>query len=139
MQRMDAVVFSWSGSFRERFDEREQRLERFQQALDAKEVAVGVVTEGEKNAVAEKLSPAFVVPHVQDLAEVLSSLLSRYEKVFLVTDVGAEIATANKSGAFTVGFNSAEIDAEELAGFGPNYIVDSLDEMEEILKLESLR
>lgn len=135
---MGAIVFSWSGSFRDDFDSRERDIQNFVDAMHDQDVEIGIVTDGGVEEVKELIPSDFVIPHVQDLREVLSSLDSKYGKVFFVTDVKAELATANQSGAFTVGFSSGENDAGELSGVGPNYLVDSFEELEKILELEGL-
>lgn len=134
---MNAIVFSWSGSFRDDFDEREERIEGFVEEMRGRETEIGVVTSDEVDEAGE-VPNDFVIPHVDDLREVLGALTTKYDKVFFVSDVKAELATANQSGAFTVGFSSGNNEAEELGGVGPNYLVDSFDELEKILELEAL-
>ncbi|MDY6770022.1 MAG: hypothetical protein SVU88_03545 [Candidatus Nanohaloarchaea archaeon] len=133
---MDAIVFSWSGTFRDRFEQREDALASFVAAMHDSGDEVGIVTDGDIEAVEGLLDTDFAIPHVDDLSEVLGGLTSKYDKVFFVSDVKAELATANRSGAFTVGLGSEMNDAEELGGVGPNYIVDSLDELAAVLELE---
>ncbi|MCJ7478890.1 MAG: hypothetical protein MUP63_01810 [Candidatus Nanohaloarchaeota archaeon QJJ-7] len=135
---MDAIIFSWSGSFREDFDDREGRIRDFMGEMQERGSEIGLVTDGKIEEVEEMLPTDFIIPQVQDLQEVLSSLDTKYDKTFFVSDVKAELVTANQSGAFTIGFSSGETDAEELGGVGPNYLVESLEELEKILRLETL-
>ncbi|MDY6773682.1 MAG: hypothetical protein SVS85_00655 [Candidatus Nanohaloarchaea archaeon] len=135
---MNAVVFSWSGSFRDEFEGREKEIRGFIEEMQERGDEIGLVTSGEVEEIDDLLPTDFEIPHVDDLQEVLSSLNTKYDKVFFVSDVKAELVTANQSGAFTVGLASREISAEELSGTGPNYVVESLDELRKILTLESL-
>ncbi|MFB6166926.1 MAG: hypothetical protein ABEJ62_01550 [Candidatus Nanohaloarchaea archaeon] len=135
---MITVVLSWSGSLKERFDESREEIQDFVSDMHSRGFEVGLVAEESREEVEDKLDADYAVGNVEDLSEVLSSLLSRYDKVFFVTDVEAELATANASGAFTVGVTSVSTDADDLGGVGPNYIVDSYAEFEKILKLERM-
>lgn len=135
---MNAIVFSWSGSFREEFESREEDIRAFVAAMQEEGAEIGLVTDGPLADVEHLFPSDFEIPHVDDLQEVMSALTATYEKVFFVSDVKAELATANQSGAFTVGLASAGNDAAELSGVGPNYVVDSFDELEKVLQLERL-
>ncbi len=135
---MNAIVFSWSGSFRDKFAEREADIRGFIAEMQERGADIGVVTDGPVEAVDDLLPTDFEIPHVDDLREVLAALTTKYDKVFFVSDVKAELATANQSGAFTVGLASDERGAEELAGVGPNYVVDSVEELASILRLEEM-
>ncbi len=136
---MDAVVFSWSGSFRGDLEERREEIEDFIDHLHSEEMEAGAVTEGDRDVVEEEFPELdFVVGNVENIREVMSSLAGKYDKVFLVTDVRAELVTAGTSGAFTVGLSSDNFSAQDLSGAGPNYVIDSLEELERILRLEGL-
>jgi phosphoglycolate phosphatase-like HAD superfamily hydrolase len=133
---MQVVVFSWSGSFRKQFDKRENRLRAFIDEMHDRGLEIGLVTDTEVDQVDDLLPTDFVIPHVAELDAVLTALTTKYDKVFFISDVKAELATANQSGAFTIGLASTDTAANDLSGVGPNYVVDSLDELEEILQLE---
>lgn len=136
---MHAVVFSWSGSFRDRYGERAESLQEFVSAVRDRGFAVGIVADEPRDVVAEavaELDLDVVIGDVENIIEVLSGLTGRYDKVFFVSDVLAELAAVNQSGAFTVGLNTGKQTADELGGIGPNYIVDTLDELEKILSIE---
>ncbi|MDY6761600.1 MAG: hypothetical protein SVY41_00965 [Candidatus Nanohaloarchaea archaeon] len=134
---MNAIVFSWSGSFQNEFGQREDAIRGFVDEMQDRGMEVGIVTDSDVGEVDDLLPTDFEIPHVDDLSDVLGALTTKYEKVFFVSDVTAELATANQSGAFTVGLASAGNDAAELSGAGPNYVVESFEELEEILRLEA--
>ncbi len=141
---MDALVFSWSGSFRAAFDDRAAAIRSLVAFGHDRGFEVGLVAEEEREDVEDDvmaldLDLDFVVGHVEDIREVLRALHGRYDKVFFVSDVPAELAAVNRSGAFTVGYGGGGADADELGGVGPNYIVDDLGELEQILTLEGLK
>ncbi len=137
-ESMEAIVFSWSGSFRDDFEEREEDITAFVAAMHDRETEIGIVTDNEIDAVEDLLETDFEIPHVDDLSDVLAALTTKYDKVFFISDIPAELATANQSGAFTVGLTSDENEAAELSGVGPNYVIDTFTELEQILRMEAL-
>lgn len=137
---MDAVVFSWSGSFRKDMEERQEEIEQViafghEWGFDVGLLAVEDDADVEE-ALPEDVAFDFVMGNVDNILKVMGSLASKYEKVFFVSDVQAELASVNQSGAFTVGFTEGDVSADELGGVGPNYMVDSLEELEKILVME---
>ncbi len=80
----------------------------------------------------------FVVGQVENIKQTMTSMAQKYDAVFFVSDVRQELATVNQSGAYTVGYNSERMTADELGGVGPNYIVDALDELQQILVMEDM-
>ncbi len=136
----DAVLFSWSGSFRDDFPSREDEIVEFIDAMHARGREVGVVASEDHDALEQELPAGidFVLGHVDNLVAVIESLVAKYDAVFFVSDIRAELVNANNAGAFTVGM-ARDADAEALGGVGPNYIVDSLAELEQILLLEQGR
>ncbi|MFB6294677.1 MAG: hypothetical protein ABEI97_02865 [Candidatus Nanohaloarchaea archaeon] len=135
---MNAIVFSWSGSFRDEFEQREDDIAGFVAAMHDRDMEIGLVTDTGIGTVEDRIDSDFEIPHVDDLSDVLAALTTKYDKVFFVSDVPAELATANQSGAFTVGLASDENAAENLSGVGPNYVIDTFDELEQILRMEAL-
>lgn len=138
---MDALIFSYSGSFKDEIDEREEEIAHIIGLVhDRYGMEVGVVANEGRDVTEESVDRFdidFAVGNVDNILEVLRSLAQKYDKAFFVSDVRAELVAVNQSGAYTVGYNSGNVDAEELSGVGPNYIVDSLDELEQILLLEA--
>lgn len=133
---MDAIVFSWSGSFRDD-EERQESIAAFVETMHDRGLEVGLVAEEDRGDIEGAVPELdFAVGHVEDIRAVLRSLTTKYEKVFFVSDVPAELAAVNRSGAFTVGFGAGAADTDDLSGVGPNYLVGSLDELEQILLLE---
>lgn len=141
---MDAVVFSWSGSFKQDLEERREDIMAFITTVqDTYGMEVGLLSDEnredtEADADIASLGIDFAVGDVEDIKEVMSAFAKKYGKVFFVTDVRAEIAAVNQSGAYTVGYNSEDRSADDLGGVGPNYIVDSLDELQKILMMENI-
>jgi len=139
---MDALIFSWSGSFRDEFAEREDEIRHIIDLVhDNYDMEAGIVS-NESRDTAEDAIPDidldFTVGNVDNILDVLRSLAQKYDAVFFVTDIRAELVAVNQSGAYTIGYNSSTISADELSGVGPNYIVDSLAELEQILVLEHM-
>lgn len=139
----DAIVFSWSGSFKDELEERREEIVEFIAAVqEAYGMEVGLLSdenreETESEADIESLGVDFAVGNVENILDVMTALAKKYDKVFFVTDVRAEIAAVNQSGAYTVGYNSETLSADDLGGVGPNYIVDSLAELRKILMMEN--
>jgi phosphoglycolate phosphatase-like HAD superfamily hydrolase len=139
---MDAIIFSWSGSFQDDMDARKDEIEEFIRFVhDTYGMEVGLISnesrgETDDAADSEELGIDFTIGEVENILDVLQSLARKYEKVFFVSDIRAELAAVNQSGAFTVGYKASSISADDLSGVGPNYIVDSLDELQQILALE---
>lgn len=131
-----AVVFSWSGSFRDDFGSREEDITDFIATMHDRGTEVGIIGDEPRDELEGRVDVDFALGHVDDILAVLTSFAEKYETVFFVSDVRAELAAVNRSGAFTVGFNSDRIGADDLGGVGPNYIVDSLGELAQILLLE---
>lgn len=138
---MNALIFSWSGSFRDDFADRAEEIAHIIDFVDDRGFEVGVVSEADLDdakADVDARDVDFVVGAVENILEVLKSLAQKYDKTFFVSDVRAELSAVNQSGAFTVGYNSERLSADELGGVGPNYIVDDLEELEQILMLEAM-
>jgi phosphoglycolate phosphatase-like HAD superfamily hydrolase len=141
---MDAIVFSFSGSFRDDLDARQDAIGDFTAFVRERyDMEVGLVADDgradtEEAVDTDTLGIGFVIGDVEHIRDVLGSLAQKYDKVFFVSDIRAELVAVNQSGAYTIGYNSANITADELSGVGPNYIVDSLDELRKILSLEMM-
>lgn len=132
----DAIVFSWSGSFRDD-EERQEGIAAFIEAMHDRGVEVGLVAGADRGDIEDVVPEMdFAVGNVEDIRAVLRSLTTKYDKLFFVSDVPAELAAVNRSGAFTAGFTAGAADTDDLSGVGPNYLVDSLDELRQILLLE---
>lgn len=139
---MDAIVFTWSGSLQEEWDDRADDLAAFLETVhDRYGMEAGILSEADRAATEDAVGTDlfdFAVGNVENIVEVMTALAGKYDKVFFVSDLRAELAAVNQSGAYTVGYNAESVNAEELSGVGPNYIVDSLDELEQILLLEEM-
>lgn len=141
---MDAVIFSWSGSFRDAFTERQDDVTAFVTFVhDRFGMEVGLLGDESRDEIEEEadvdaLGIDFAVGDVENIKQVMTSLAQKYDAVFFVSDVRAEIVAVNQSGAYTVGYNSGTLTSDELGGVGPNYIVDSLDELQQILLMEDM-
>ena len=138
----DALVFTWSGSFRDDYGDRLDEIAALITFVrDKFEMDIGVLAEEERDTVMDELEALaldFVVGAVQDIAAVVTGIAGRYDRVFFVSDIRAELASVNQTGAFTIGYSSEARTADELGGVGPNYIVDDLDELQQILALEHM-
>lgn len=139
---MDAIVFTWSGSLEDDWTERENDLTAFLATVhDRFGMEAGILSEQNRDVTEDAVGTDlfdFAVGNVENIVKVMAALAQKYDKVFFVSDVRAELAAVNQSGAYTVGYNSTAVDADELSGVGPNYIVDSLDELEQVLLLEAM-
>lgn len=141
---MDAIIFSYSGSFKHDLEERRDAIKEFIATVqDTYGMEVGLLSnENREDTEADtdiaSLGVDFAVGDVENIKEVMTAFAKKYDKVFFVTDVRAELAAVNQSGAYTVGYNSTERSADDLGGVGPNYIVDSLEELQKILQIEHL-
>ncbi len=139
---MDAVVFSWSGSFRDAFEERQDEITAFIAFVhDRFGMEVGILGNEPRDQVEATTGSVdidFVLGNVENITDVMASLVQKYDSAFFVSDVRAEIVAVNQSGAYTVGYNSERLTADELGGVGPNYIVDSLEELQQILLMEDM-
>lgn len=141
---MDAVIFSWSGSFEDEFAERRDGITGFIAAVHEEfGMEAGLLSDESQDETEhaddfDGMGFDFVVGPVDDIQQVMRSLAQKYDKVFFVTDVLAEIVAVNQSGAYTVGYNSNDRTADKLGEAGPNYIVDSLDELAQILTMEHM-
>ncbi len=141
---MDAIVFSWSGSFRDELADRADDIATFTRFVqETYGMEVGLVSSDSREETydaveANELGIDFTFGEVENILDVLRSLAQKYDTVFFVSDIRAELVAVNQSGAYTIGYNSSTIAADELSGVGPNYIVDSLDELRQILSLENM-
>lgn len=141
---MDAVVFSFSGSFKDELEDRRDDITDFITFVhDTYGMEVGLLSDDsredtEQTADIESLGMDFAVGDVENILDVMKAMAQKYDSVFFVSDVRAELVAVNQSGAYTIGYNSERLSTDEISGVGPNYIVDSLDELQKILGLEMM-